>query len=419
MMNNRQILVIGGGAAGLMAAGFAARTGAVVTLLERNARPARKILITGKGRCNVTNDCNDIRTLVEAVPANGRFLYSAFSAFMPADTIAFFERADVPLKTERGGRVFPQSDKSYDIADALERFARECGVQIVQGRAVHLRAENGRVSGAVTEAGQLYRADAVIVATGGLSYPRTGSTGDGYALAQEAGHTLVPTHPSLSALNVHEGWCSDLQGLSLRNSALKVEDTQKGKVIYTDFGEMLFTHFGVSGPMILSASSHMRQMESGRYRIHIDLKPALDPEQLDRRILRDFEGSKNRNFINALDLLLPKKLVPVIVRLSGIPASRKVNAVTREERRALGVLLKDLTLTVTGFRPIEEAIVTAGGVPTKEIDPKTMQSKLMLGLYFAGEVIDVDAYTGGYNLQIAFATGKLAGLSAAGQEENT
>lgn len=419
MMNNRQILVIGGGAAGLMAAGFAARTGAGVTLLERNARPARKILITGKGRCNVTNDCNDIRTLVEAVPANGRFLYSAFSAFMPADTIAFFERAGVPLKTERGGRVFPQSDKSYDIADALERFARECGVQIVQGRAVHLRAENGRISGAVTEAGQLYRADAVIVATGGLSYPRTGSTGDGYALAQEAGHTLVPTHPSLSALNVHEGWCSDLQGLSLRNSALKVEDTQKGKVIYTDFGEMLFTHFGVSGPMILSASSHMRQMESGRYRIHIDLKPALDPEQLDRRILRDFEGSKNRNFINALDLLLPKKLVPVIVRLSGIPASRKVNAVTREERRALGVLLKDLTLTVTGFCPIEEAIVTAGGVPTKEIDPKTMQSKLLPGLYFAGEVIDVDAYTGGYNLQIAFATGKLAGLSAAGQEENT
>lgn len=419
MTNSRQILVIGGGAAGLMAAGFAARAGAGVTLLERNARPARKILITGKGRCNVTNDCNDIRTLVEAVPANGRFLYSAFSAFMPADTIAFFESAGVPLKTERGGRVFPQSDKSYDIADALERFTREGGVQIVQGRAVHLRVENGRVSGAVTETGQLYRADAVIVATGGLSYPRTGSTGDGYALAQEACHTIVPTRPSLSALNVHEGWCSDLQGLSLRNSALKVEDTQKRKAIYTDFGEMLFTHFGVSGPMILSASSHMRQMEPGRYRIHIDLKPALDPEQLDRRILRDFEGSKNRNFINALDLLLPKKLVPVIVRLSGIPASRKVNAVTREERRALGVLLKDLTLTVTGFRPIEEAIVTAGGVPTKEIDPKTMQSKLLPGLYFAGEVIDVDAYTGGYNLQIAFATGKLAGLSAATQEENT
>lgn len=419
MTNNRQILVIGGGAAGLMAAGFASRAGAAVTLLERNARPARKILITGKGRCNVTNDCSDIRTLVEAVPANGRFLYSAFSAFMPGDTVAFFEGMGVPLKTERGGRVFPQSDKSCDIADALVRFARESGVQIVQGRAVHLRVENGRVSGAVTETGQLYRADAVIVATGGLSYPRTGSTGDGYALAQEAGHTLVPTHPSLSALDVHEGWCSDLQGLSLRNSALKVEDTQKRKVIYTDFGEMLFTHFGVSGPMILSASSHMRRMDPGRYRLHIDLKPALDPEQLDRRILRDFETSKNRNFINALDLLLPKKLVPVIVRLSGIPASRKVNAVTREERLTLGALLKDLTLTVTGFRPIEEAIVTAGGVPTKEIDPKTMQSKLLPGLYFAGEVIDVDAYTGGYNLQIAFATGKLAGLSAAGQEENT
>lgn len=419
MRNNRQVLVIGAGAAGLMAAGFSARSGAHVTLLERNRRPARKVLITGKGRCNVTNDCNEIRTLVEAVPANGRFLYSAFSAFMPADTVAFFEGMGVPLKTERGGRVFPQSDRSHDIADALERFARGNGVQMEQGRVTHLLMEGGSLTGAVTEEGRLYRADAVIVATGGLSYPRTGSTGDGYALAREAGHTIVPVHPALSALNVHEGWCSDLQGLSLRNSALRVEDTQKKKTIYSDFGEMLFTHFGVSGPMVLSASSHMRQMEPGRYRLHIDLKPALDPEQLDRRILRDFEASKNRNFINALDLLLPKKLVPVIVRLSGIPASCKVNAVTREQRRRLGELLKDLPLTVNGFRPVEEAIVTAGGVSTKEIDPKTMQSKLLPGLYFAGEVIDVDAYTGGYNLQIAFATGKLAGLSAAGQEENT
>lgn len=236
--------------------------------------------------------------------------------------------------------------------------------------------------------------------------------------ARQGTQSSPPIPPSLSALNVHEGWCSDLQGLSLRNSALELEDTRRGKIIYSDFGEMLFTHFGVSGPMVLSASSHMRQMESGRYRLHIDLKPALDPDQLDRRILRDFEESANRNFINALARLLPKKLVPVIVRLSGIPASQKVNAVTREQRRALGALLKDLTLTVTGFRPVEEAIVTAGGVCTKEIDPKTMQSKRLPGLYFAGEVIDVDAYTGGYNLQIAFATGRLAGLSAAGQEEN-
>lgn len=418
MTNSKQILVIGAGAAGLMAAGFAARSGANVKLLERNQRPARKVLITGKGRCNVTNDCDDIRALVEAVPANGRFLYSAFSSFMPADTITFFESAGVPLKTERGGRVFPQSDKSYDIADALERFARESGAHFVQGRATHLMIEDGRVCGAQTEDGRSFKADAVIIATGGLSYPRTGSTGDGYALAREAGHTVIPTYPSLSALNVHEGWCSDLQGLSLRNSALKVEDTRKKKIIYTDFGEMLFTHFGVSGPMVLSASAHMREMAAERYRLHIDLKPALDPEQLDRRILRDFETSQNRNFINALDRLLPKKLVSVIVRLSGIPASQKVNAVTREQRHALAALLKDLPLTVTSFRPIDEAIVTAGGVATKEINPKTMQSKLLPGLYFSGEVMDVDAYTGGYNLQIAFATGKLAGLSAAGLEEN-
>ncbi len=418
MTSEQQVIIVGGGASGLMAAGAAAQAGSHVTLIERNARPARKVLITGKGRCNVTNDCGDIRTLVEAVPANGRFLYSAFSAFMPADTIAFFENAGVPLKTERGGRVFPQSDKAMDIADALERFARRSGVRFVQGRVLHLLMEDGRAAGVQTEDGRTYKGAAVVVATGGLSYPRTGSTGDGYQLAREAGHTIVPTHPSLSALNVHEGWCSDLQGLSLRNSALELEDTRRGKIIYSDFGEMLFTHFGVSGPMVLSASSHMRQMEPGRYRLHIDLKPALDPDQLDRRILRDFEESANRNFINALDRLLPKKLVPVIVRLSGIPASQKVNAVTREQRRALGALLKDLTLTVTGFRPVEEAIVTAGGVCTKEIDPKTMQSKRLPGLYFAGEVIDVDAYTGGYNLQIAFATGRLAGLSAAGQEEN-
>ncbi len=418
MTNRKSVAVVGGGAAGLMAAGAAAHAGAEVTLIERNARPARKVLITGKGRCNVTNDCSDIRALVEAVPANGRFLYSAFSAFMPADTVDFFERAGVPLKTERGGRIFPQSDKSADIAQALERCALSAGVRMVRGRVTELLLREGRAAGVRTEEGRTFSADAVIIATGGLSYPRTGSTGDGYRLAQAAGHTIVPTHPALSALNVHEGWCSDLQGLSLRNSALKVEDTQNRRMIYTDFGEMLFTHFGVSGPMVLSASSQMRQMEKGRYRLHIDLKPALDAEQLDRRILRDFEQSANRNFINALDGLLPKKLVPVMVRLSGIPASQKVNAVTRAQRRALGALLKDLTLTVTGFRPIEEAIVTAGGVNTKEIDPKTMCSRLVPGLYFAGEVMDVDAYTGGYNLQIAFSTGRLAGLSAARQEEN-
>lgn len=416
MTDRNTVVVVGAGAAGLMAAGFAARAGARVTVIERNPRPARKVLITGKGRCNVTHNSTDIRALVEAVPANGRFLYSAFSGFMPADTMAFFERQGVPLKTERGGRVFPQSDRARDIADALEHFALSGGAGLLQGRALQLQTDQGRVAGVCTQEGQSVAADAVIIATGGLSYPLTGSTGDGYELARSAGHTIVAPHPSLSALNVHEGWCSDLQGLSLRNSAVTVEDTVRKRTIYTDFGEMLFTHFGVSGPMVLSASAHMRPMERGRYRIHIDLKPALTPEQLDKRILRDFEENKNRNFINALDLLLPKKIVPVLVRLSGIPASQKVHAVTREQRQQLARLLKDLTVTVTGFRPVEEAIVTAGGVSTREVDPRTMQSRLMPGLYFAGEVMDVDAYTGGYNLQIAFSTGRLAGLSAAAQE---
>ena len=417
MTNRNKVAVVGAGAAGLMAAGFAARAGADVVLLERNRRPARKVLITGKGRCNVTNDCGDIRELVGAVPANGRFLYSAFSGFMPADTMEFFEHQGVALKTERGNRVFPQSDKSGDIANALERFALSAGARMIQGRAVRLGMEEKKLTGVWTEEGRFFAADSVILATGGLSYPATGSTGDGYELARSAGHTILPTHPSLSALNIHEGWCYDLQGLSLRNSAITVEDTVRKKEIYTDFGEMLFTHFGVSGPMVLSASAHMRPMERGRYRIHIDLKPALQPDQLDRRILRDFEASRNRNFINALDLLLPKKLVPVIVRLSGIPASQKVHSITREQRRGLAALLKRLTLSVDGFRPVEEAIVTAGGVCTREVDPRTMQSKLCPGLYFAGELLDVDAYTGGYNLQIAFSTGKLAGLSAAAQEE--
>ena len=409
-----KVLVIGGGAAGLMAAITAAKNHAHVILLERNEKVGRKIMITGKGRCNVTNDCNDLNDLIAAVPVNGRFLYSAFSRYMPCDTMRFFEEQRVPLKTERGNRVFPVSDKSSDIVDALFFAAKHAGVDFVEGRAKELIIEEGRAAGAVTFDGDVIYADKVIVATGGKSYPRTGSTGDGYKLAEQAGHTIIEPKPSLCALEIHEGFCTKLQGLALRNVAIRVEDTQKkNKKIYSDFGEMLFTHFGVSGPMILSASSHMRDMKRGRYKIFIDLKPALSVEQLDARVLRDFEENVNRNFINALNFLLPKTLVPVIVKLSGIPMDEKVNQVTKEQRAALVHLLKNMQLTVTDFRPIEEAVVTSGGVKVSEIDPKTMQSQKLDDLYFAGEVIDVDAYTGGYNLQIAFSTGHLAGESAA------
>ncbi len=407
------VLVVGAGAAGMLAAGFAGAGGADTVLLERNDRPGRKVMITGKGRCNVTNDRRSVQELIANVPRNGRFLYGAFSRFMPENVMEFFESRGVELKVERGGRVFPVSDKASDIVDALAAFAGRYST-IVKGRAVKLMLDGGEVSGVETEGGDKIYADKVIIATGGLSYPATGSTGDGYELARQAGHKVVPAVPSLVPLEIHEGFCSRLMGLSLRNVALKVLDIDKGgKEIYKDFGEMLFTHFGVSGPMVLSASAHMRDMKSGRYKIVIDLKPALTPEQLDARILRDFSENTNRNFINSLNSLLPKKLVPVIVSLSGISPSEKVNQVTKEQRRRLAELLKGLTVTVTGFRPIAEAIVTSGGVEVSSIDPKTMESKLVSGLYFAGEVIDADAYTGGYNLQIAFSTGRLAGISAA------
>lgn len=406
------LLVIGGGAAGLTAAGFAAEKGVQTVVLERNDRPGRKLMITGKGRCNVTNNCTSLDTLISNVPGNGRFLYGAFSRFMPSDVIEFFENRGVELKTERGNRVFPVSDNALEIVDALHNFARK-NAKIIKGRAVKLIVEDSCVKGVETEDGETIYADKVIIATGGLSYPGTGSTGDGYDLARQAGHTITDLKPSLVPLEIHEGFCSDLMGLSLRNIAIKVTDTEKNKEIYSDFGEMLFTHFGVSGPVILSASAHMRNMKSGKYKIAIDLKPALTVEQLDARILRDFSENINRNFINALNSLLPKKLVPIIVRLSGIGLSTKVNQVTKEQRRNLAVLLKNLTVTVTDFRPVAEAIITSGGVSVSQINPKTMESKLVSGLYFAGEVIDADAYTGGFNLQIAFSTGKLAGESAA------
>ncbi len=406
-----KVIVVGAGAAGLMAAGTAAERGFDVLLIERNDKVARKVMITGKGRCNVTNNCNLINDLIANVPTNGRFLYGAFSKFMPSDTIDFFEDMGVPLKVERGDRVFPVSDKAVDIVDALNAYSQDAGVKRIKGRVTELIIEDGKMKGVKTEEGDEYTADKVIIATGGKSYPLTGSTGDGYELAKQAGHTIVDLKPSLVPLNCHEGFCMDLQGLSLRNVEITVMDMDSYKEVYKDFGEMLFTHFGVSGPLILSASSHMKNIRERKYEIHIDLKPALSYEQLDKRIQRDFLENANKNFINALDALLPKKIVPIIVKLTGIKPSTKVNQVTKEMRAKLVNILKDLKVTVMSFRPIEEAIVTSGGVSTKELDPKSMESKLVSGLYFAGEVIDVDAYTGGFNLQIAFSTGMCAANS--------
>lgn len=407
---SEKILIIGAGAAGLMAAGTISGRGKDVTILERNDKPARKVAITGKGRCNVTNNCGELSELIANVPTNGRFLYSAFSNFMPQDTIELIEDMGVPLKCERGNRVFPCSDKAMDIVNALVHYGTDDGAEIIHGRAGELIIKDGVLKGVRTFDGEEIAADKVIIATGGKSYPLTGSTGDGYELARQAGHTIIEPKPSLVPLNAHEGFCTDLMGLSLRNVTMKVIDTKKkNKIIYDDFGEMLFTHFGISGPMVLSASSRIRDMEPGRYIVSIDLKPALTEEQLDARILRDFSGNTNKDFINSLGALLPRKLIPVVVKLSGIKANEKVNQITKEQRHKLVALLKNFKVTVKSFRPIDEAIVTSGGVKISEIDPKTMQSKLLPGLYFAGEVIDVDAYTGGFNLQIAFSTGRLAG----------
>ena len=407
---SEKILIIGAGAAGLMAAGTISGRGKDVAILERNDKPARKVAITGKGRCNVTNNCKELSELIANVPTNGRFLYSAFSNFMPQDTIDLIEDMGVPLKCERGNRVFPCSDKATDIVDALVHYGTDDGAQIIHGRAKELIIKDGVLKGVRTFDDEEIAADKVIIATGGKSYPLTGSTGDGYELARQAGHTIIEPKPSLVPLNAHEGFCTDLMGLSLRNVTMKVIDTKKkNKIIYDDFGEMLFTHFGVSGPMVLSASSRIRDMEPGRYIISIDLKPALTEEQLDARILRDFSENTNKDFINSLGALLPRKLIPVTVKLSGIRANEKVNQITKEQRHKLVTLLKNFKVTIKSFRPIDEAIVTSGGVKVSEIDPKTMQSKLLPGLYFAGEVIDVDAYTGGFNLQIAFSTGFLCG----------
>ena len=403
-----KVLVIGGGAAGLLAAGFAAQNGHAVTIVERNPRPARKVMITGKGRCNLTNACS-VEECVANVPRNGRFLYSALSAFPPSAIIELVESQGVKLKIERGNRVFPVSDKAVDVVDALTRFADKAKALRVQGRVTDLILREGVCFGARLEDGRVLEAEAVIVCTGGASYPQTGSTGDGYTLARQAGHTVVPPRPSLVPLTCAEADCGAMQGLSLKNAGLSVEDTVTGKTIYRDFGEMLFTHFGVSGPMVLSASAHMTDMQPRRYRLHIDLKPALSAEQLDARLVRELEAEKNRAVGNMLPALLPRSMVVPAATRAAIPPEQKCHTVSREERRRLGAVLKDWTVTVTDFRPINEAIITSGGVSVKEINAKTMESKLVSGLYFAGEVLDVDAYTGGFNLQVAFATGAAAG----------
>ena len=404
---SKRIVVVGGGAAGMMAAISAAERGAAVTLLEPGERLGKKLNITGKGRCNVTNNA-DAATLLANVPRNGKFLYSAFSRFDGRDAMAFFEALGVPLKTERGNRVFPVSDRSFDISGALERQLRKLRVAIVRDRAAALETENGAVIAVTGEKGT-YPAQAVILATGGVSYPATGSTGDGHRMAARAGHTVTALRGSLVPLLAPE--CAPLQGLSLRNVGLTV--LENGKKIYTDFGELLFTHFGVSGPLVLSASAHMRHFEKKAYRLVIDLKPALDEQTLDKRLVADFTKYANHDFCNALNDLLPQKLIPVFVERSGVDPHRKVHDLTRQERRAVLELLKGWTVDIQGPCPVEQAIVTSGGVKVGEIDPKTMESKIVKGLYFAGELIDVDAYTGGFNLQIAWATGRAAGRAAA------
>ena len=400
------VIVIGGGAAGCTAAIFAARFGKSVLLFEKNASIGRKLRITGKGRCNVTNN-SSAREHMENIPVNSRFMYSSFSMFGAEETMAFFEELGVPLKTERGNRVFPVSDKAEDVVSALDRELKRLGVKIIRKAVDSLILEENRCVGVIADDRE-YRGGSVLIACGGKSYPATGSTGDGYILAKQAGHTVTELKPSLVPLVSPDKFCGELMGLSLRNVTLKIMDGEKA--IFSEMGEMLFTHFGISGPLALSASSHIREMQKGRYKAVIDLKPALTPEQLDARIRRDFAENLNRDFINGIRKLLPAKLIPVMVKRSGIAAERKINSITKEERLRLGKLIKAFTVKISGFRPIDEAIITSGGVSVKEINPKTMESKLTKNLFFAGEVIDIDAYTGGFNLQIAFSTAYSAAM---------
>lgn len=404
---SENVIVIGGGAAGLMAAACAAEKGYSVTLLEKMPRTGRKLIITGKGRCNITNAC-DCREFISNVISNPRFLYSAINAFSPDDTVTHFNSLGVDTKVERGNRVFPVSDRAMDVADALLKYAVNAGVRVICGTAVDsILTENGRLCGVVTVDGTRYFASKVIVATGGKSYPLTGSTGDGYKIAQKAGHKIIPVSPSLVPLTLMGDEYKCLQGLSLKN--VSVSFFCREKPVFEDFGELVFTHFGVSGPIILSASSHLDFNKNNSYRLCIDLKPALDFETLDKRLIRDFEKFKLKEVGNSLKELLPSKLIPVILTRWSVPKETRCCNVTKQQRIDLVKVLKSLDFCVSGTRPIDEAIVTRGGVCVNEVNPKTMESKLLSGLYFCGEVLDVDAYTGGFNLQIAFSTGYLAG----------
>lgn len=397
-----------------MAAAAAAEVGARVVLVEKNARLGRKLAITGKGRGNITN-ATDIQGLIANIPGNGSFLYSAFTAFSSEDTIAFFHRLGVETKVERGGRVFPVSGRALDVVRALEQYLRQLGVEIrLRAAARAVEVSGGHVRGVRPAAGDLVAGERVVLATGGASYPATGSTGDGYLMAADVGHTIIAPRPSLAPLETAEPWVPGLAGLSLRNVNLTAWDG-RGRVLAREFGEMLFTHTGISGPIVLTASRAIIDcLDAGPVRVALDLKPALTLEQLDLRLQRDLGRYSRREFRNALGDLLPKAVIPIVVELSGIEAGRRVHQVTRSERLELGRLLKEMPMTVIGARPLAEAIVTAGGVSVREIDPRTMESKLVAGLYFAGELIDVDGYTGGYNLQAAFSTGRVAGIAAAG-----
>ena len=408
---NADAVVIGGGAAGTLCAALAAGRGLDVVLLEPNRMLGRKLRITGKGRCNVTNDC-DAREFISAIPGDGRFLQSAIHKFGALDTKALFEGLGVALKTVRGNRVFPESDRADDIADALTKLARENGVRVLRERATRILTDEAGAVRAVSAGGGEIECEAAVICTGGLSYPGTGSTGDGYRMARELGHTIRPCRPSLVPLESPDAWCREMQGFSLRNVELSAYEDEK--LIYKALGEMLFTHFGVSGPLVLSASAHMRRFGECRYRLSIDLKPGLDEKKLDARLLRDFEKYSNREFRNSLGDLAGRAMIPVLVELSGIPGDTRTNSVTRQQRAALAQLLKHFPVSLSGPRPIAEAIVTSGGVATTEVNPRTMESKLVPGLYFAGEVLDLDAYTGGYNLQIAWSTAFVAANSLTG-----
>lgn len=406
--DRRQVLIIGGGAAGLFCAGLAARRGFSVVVLERNQEVGKKLSITGKGRCNVTNNCS-VQEFMANVRSGGKFLFSAARAFSPENAMDFFEHLGIPLKTERGRRVFPVSDRAADVVHALKKYARDGGAQIETGsRVARICVRGDMVYGVALEDGRQLSADTVVLATGGCSYPATGSTGDGFEIAKALGHEIVQPRPSLVALYTQETWPADVMGLSLRNVELTLRDAG-GKAVFCEQGEMLFTHFGVSGPLVLSASAHIRGNPKD-YSLAIDLKPALDEARLDARILRDFDELKNKNFINALSGLLPKALIEPVVRLSGIPADEKVHSITRAQRQTLTRLLKALPLKVRALGPVEQAVVTAGGVSLKEVNPSTMESKLVKNLFFTGEILDLDAFTGGYNLQIAWCTAYAAAM---------